>query len=253
MSSTPPQVRSVVMAAEAAKRDARQKGEQEKAAVDKRANEASRTADSRLEANLKHLKYASAAHGNLFRAAACNNSDYIENLPDGAPVNDPHNGLTALIWAAYHGHVEALEALLEKGADVNARDKDGWSALTWSCNFGDDEIVNALVLAGADIIAPASDGRTPITIAREKEYTSIVATLNGGMEALKKRLDREARSPFAKRAGSKANATSSPPSVTAGLGSSPKPMRPPSSARPGGSLPPPRPPPSAQHENPVLV
>ena len=97
-----------------AQRDARQKGEQEKAAVDKRANEASRTADSRLEANLKHLKYASAAHGNLFRAAACNNSDYIENLPDGAPVNDPHNGLTALIWAAYgkhHGAEEARDAL----------------------------------------------------------------------------------------------------------------------------------------------
>ena len=32
-------------------------------------------------------------------------------------------GRTALIWAAMNGHTEAVKALIEKGADVNATEK----------------------------------------------------------------------------------------------------------------------------------
>jgi hypothetical protein len=32
-------------------------------------------------------------------------------------------GRTALIWASINGHTEAVKALIEKGADVDAKDK----------------------------------------------------------------------------------------------------------------------------------
>ncbi len=43
-------------------------------------------------------------------------------------VND---GWTALIWAAYGGHVGVCELLIEKGADVEAGNKDGKTALDY--------------------------------------------------------------------------------------------------------------------------
>jgi len=38
-------------------------------------------------------------------------------------------GETALMFASWYGHKEVVELLLEKGADVNAKDKLGRTAL----------------------------------------------------------------------------------------------------------------------------
>lgn len=38
---------------------------------------------------------------------------------------------TALIWAAKNGKVNVVQALPDKGAAVDAVDKDGKTALTW--------------------------------------------------------------------------------------------------------------------------
>ena len=35
------------------------------------------------------------------------------------------SGFTALMWAAQNGHVEAVQHLLERGADVHAADNNG--------------------------------------------------------------------------------------------------------------------------------
>ena len=39
------------------------------------------------------------------------------------------NGKTALHWAALTGHVDVAKVLIEKGADVDARDNDGWMGM----------------------------------------------------------------------------------------------------------------------------
>ena len=40
--------------------------------------------------------------------------------------------MTALHWAAFHGHPEHLRLLLVKGADVVARDTEGKMPLHWA-------------------------------------------------------------------------------------------------------------------------
>ena len=51
---------------------------------------------------------------------------FLEKYGDEA-VNDRYNGSSAIIWAAWAGHKETVELLLEKGANPNDRDSDGWT------------------------------------------------------------------------------------------------------------------------------
>ena len=60
-----------------------------------------------------------------------------------------------LIDAAEKGQTEQVKALLEEGADVNAKeDKDyGRTALLWTASYGHTEVVQVLLDAGADLNA----------------------------------------------------------------------------------------------------
>lgn len=59
----------------------------------------------------------------------------------------------ALISAAGRGDARAVERLLERGADVNARDADGTTALVAAAYDNDVEIARTLIEAGADVNA----------------------------------------------------------------------------------------------------
>ena len=63
----------------------------------------------------------------------------------------PATCLIALIWAAENesGDPAVVNALLEKGADVNAKAKDSATALAWAKNRGETPIVKSLRQAGA--------------------------------------------------------------------------------------------------------
>ena len=59
----------------------------------------------------------------------------------------------------------SVRALLDGGADVNAREGDGATALHWAVERDDAEVADALLRAGADVTAANDYGVTPASLA----------------------------------------------------------------------------------------
>ena len=83
----------------------------------------------------------------------------------------------SLIDASLNGHVEVVEALLAKGADINAKTKIGWTALIGASLKGHVEVVKLLLAKGADINATTEDGRTALMAASSKGHQEVVNLL----------------------------------------------------------------------------
>jgi ankyrin repeat protein len=64
--------------------------------------------------------------------------------------------------ASFGGHREVVEALLAKGADVNAKDDLGMTALILASGLGHREVVQLLLDKGADVNAMSKTGRTAL-------------------------------------------------------------------------------------------
>lgn len=101
----------------------------------------------------------------------------------GADVNRrDKQGYPALHSAARHKDEEVLKALIALKADVAARDQDGYTALDHAVlrNFAPG--VAALAAAGADLDARNHDGFTPLAIAIiEDQYKAAVALIAAGV------------------------------------------------------------------------
>ncbi|XP_046983414.1 BRCA1-associated RING domain protein 1-like [Schistocerca americana] len=87
-------------------------------------------------------------------------------------------GWTALHWAASRGDVEVVRLLLEAGAAVDARDKDGWTPLHCAAAYRQAEVVAALLDAGADRGATGSGGETPLDLATQPGYRHLMDMLS---------------------------------------------------------------------------
>ncbi len=86
-----------------------------------------------------------------------------ENLDKGADVDagDPQTGVPPLALATLFGHPEAVDALIQSGADVNGRDRLGSTALHGAAFLGHVRSAGLLLDAGADPDTRNSDGATP--------------------------------------------------------------------------------------------
>ena len=69
-----------------------------------------------------------------------------------------------LTWAAMMGQTDAVELLLQHGADISGRNRDGNTALHLAVFLGRAETVERLVKNGADVNAKNDDGATPVDI-----------------------------------------------------------------------------------------
>lgn len=153
------------------------------------------------------LKYG--AQPNLHEACALGLVGTVETLLDNQPdqVNAfAPDGFQPLGLAAFFGHLEVVESLLARGAQVaspslnpmkvmplhsacagghtaivrtliahgapvNARQAEGFTPLHSAAQKGDQEILHLLLDAGADPLAADDEGQTPISLAEKASQT----------------------------------------------------------------------------------
>ncbi len=99
------------------------------------------------------------AQYHLHNAAGRGDPAVVEALlAKGADVNaKDESGITALMWAS--GHLDVVQALLAEGADVNAKRNDGLTLLMQASQLGHLDVVQALIDRGADVNAKDNSGR----------------------------------------------------------------------------------------------
>ncbi|RYP34530.1 hypothetical protein DL767_004242 [Monosporascus sp. MG133] len=85
-------------------------------------------------------------------------------------------GQTILSHSAEYGHVDAIQYLLSRGADVSGPDKDGQTSLFWAAREGKMEAVKALAEAGCPVT------EKEIGIASEMGRSAIEAYLESRLD-----------------------------------------------------------------------
>ena len=80
--------------------------------------------------------------------------------------------VTALHAAVAANQASVVRALLERGADVNARQQQGWMPLHEAAGGGKLEILDLLLEHGAKLNAKNDEGKTPLAIAMERGQTA---------------------------------------------------------------------------------
>ena len=112
-----------------------------------------------------------------------NVQDICDLLDRGANVDarDRH-GQTALMLAAHAGHREVVEALIARRSNVNMTAKHGLSALMLALVAGHEEVARILADAGTDLSlqgtgASGFAGKTAYDLAVEREMRELSSVL----------------------------------------------------------------------------
>ena len=89
----------------------------------------------------------------------------------------------ALHWACRNGQTDTALELIDRGAEVSAKNNDGDTPLHCACRNGHTEIVQILIARGADISAKNNDGETPLHWACGNEHReTVLALIDRGAE-----------------------------------------------------------------------
>ncbi|MCX6992386.1 MAG: ankyrin repeat domain-containing protein [Kiritimatiellaeota bacterium] len=79
--------------------------------------------------------------------------------------------------AAKQGNLADVQQHLQRGADINAKDKDGYTPLMAAAINGNLDVVKVLVDKGADVNARAEDGNTALELAKVNRHPDVVEFL----------------------------------------------------------------------------
>lgn len=121
----------------------------------------------------------------LIDAAMDGNFEKVKLLIEkGADVNAKNNnGQTALMYASREGDLEIAKYLVENGTDINAKDSDwGYTALIYAAEYVNLEIVQFLIESVADVNIKNNDGKTALDFAEENNYKNIIELLKNSID-----------------------------------------------------------------------
>jgi ankyrin repeat protein len=105
---------------------------------------------------------AQTVDGQLFAAAKQGDAGALAALldkhPDKLHVRDRPYEWSLLHHAAHHGHLAVVDLLLQRGLDVNTREKgDNTYAMHWAAAAGHLDVVRRLADAGGDVVGRGDD------------------------------------------------------------------------------------------------
>lgn len=139
------------------------------------------------ETKKKHLRadehsspsVASQISSDSHNKSLCSPRASVGRSSPGTPacLKRNHKGETPLHLAAIKGDVEAVNELLEQGADPNLKDNAGWTPLHEACNLGHLAVVKVLVTRGALLNTPGYENDSPLHDAVRNGHADIVKLL----------------------------------------------------------------------------
>jgi cytohesin len=144
-----------------------------------------RSAIAALTLSLLTASLGHAAELTLLEAAEEGaGTEALARIADGADPNlRDASGTTALMWAAYYGDADLVDALIEAGADVTFENAFGTSAITEAAIIGNAEVLATLLAAGADPDFENPEGETPImAVARTGNVDAARVLLEAGAD-----------------------------------------------------------------------
>jgi ankyrin repeat protein len=115
----------------------------------------------------------------LIKASQAGDIKAVQALIDkGANINAKRaDGASALIQASMEDHLDVVQTLLAKGADINAKNRSGESALKVASMLGYSDVVQLLIAKGADVNAKDNDGLSAIMSAAKEGNLDVVEIL----------------------------------------------------------------------------
>ena len=89
----------------------------------------------------------------------------------------------SLLYANWNGHLDELKRLIKAGADVNAKDADGFTVLMRAAKWGQTSVCKFLMNNGADPGIKDAFGKTAAMWAEQKGYAKTAEFLNKKMKS----------------------------------------------------------------------
>ncbi|KAM6436168.1 protein phosphatase 1 regulatory subunit 12A isoform 1-T1 [Liasis olivaceus] len=110
--------------------------------------------------------------------AACSSGDteeVLRLLERGADINYANvDGFAALHQACIDDNIDMVKFLVENGASINQPDNEGWIPLHAAASCGYLDIAEYLISQGAHVGAVNSEGNTPLDIAEEEAMEELL-------------------------------------------------------------------------------